>query len=150
MDQLREAARGVNVPESLSAEPSPKSLRLRGGMERVVQGSSWDIVAAWRQNMGVYRTMVREGLDVDHAAGALFDMMEDMISQFESSAEAADGSVAGAKKNARKLAECNRQLESEGHRQEELRAEVQRLTALLTDVKEKVGKLMVEDIQRMK
>ena len=148
MDQLREAARGVNVPESLSAEPSPKILRLRGGMERVVQGSSWDIVAAWRQDTGVYRTMVREGLDVDHAAGALFDMMEDMISRFESTAEAADGSVAGDEENVRQLAECQQQLESEGHRKEELRAEVQRLTELLTHEKEKVGNLMVEDFQQ--
>ena len=58
MDKMREAAREVHEPEGPSAEPTPKILRLRGGMESAVPGSSWDIVAAWRQDMDVYRTMI--------------------------------------------------------------------------------------------
>ena len=91
MDQMREAAQEVPEPESPPAEPSPKILRLRGGMESAVPGSSWDIVAAWWQDMAVYTTMNVEGLDVHNAAGAEFDIMEDMISRFEHAAEAADG-----------------------------------------------------------
>ena len=122
------------VEDPVSTAELSSILRLRGGMQE-----SCDVVEAWMQDLAVHRSLITEGVDVDYSVSSIMEIMEDMIRYFEGCADEAE-------EKGRQLVECQQQLDSEGHGQDELRMEVQRLTVLLMDVKEKVGKLMVEDI----
>ena len=106
-------------------------------------GESRDVAVAWRQDFVVHWSLIREGINIDYSVSLIMEIMEDMIRHFEGCADEAE-------EKGRQLVEWQRQPESEGHRQNEMRVEIQRLTLLLKVVKEKVGKWMVEDIQRIK
>ena len=143
MDQQRDVGQEASLTESLFAEP--RVLRLWGGMPQ-----SWDVIAICREDLKVHQNLIRQGVDVKYSTSAILEISADVIRRYELLVEKVDGNTAEVEENGRRLAECQRQLESETLHQDELRVEVQRLTLLLTDVKRKVGKVMVEDIQRMK
>ena len=134
------------VPHFGGLDAVPKVLRLRGGMQ-----SSWDVIAGWRQDLEVHRGLIREGVDLDYSIASILAIAEDAILRFESTEDAFHDSVAGAERTTQQLdacqhqlEECRRELEGERHLQVDLRSEVQRLKDLLVEVKEQVGKLMIE------
>ena len=114
------------------------------------------MIGGWRQDLEEHRELIREGVDLDYSIASILAIAEDAIRRFESTEEALRGNVAEAEKTAQKLedsqyllAECRQQLAGEEYQREELRTEVQRLTNLLSEVKEQVGRLMIEDMQRI-
>ena len=63
------------------------------------------MVAVWRQDLEVHRSLIREGIDVDYSISSILEIMEDMIRRFEGSADEVE-------EKRRQLEEYQQQLES--------------------------------------
>ena len=99
-----------------------------------------------RQDLEVHRGWIRDGVDLDYSIASILAIAEDAIRRFENTEDAFRDSVTEAERSAQQLdacqhqlAECRHQLAGEENRREELQSEVQRLTNLLSEVKEQVG-----------